>query len=493
MNATGDGDLAGRERRGRGQVAQRPDGRLRRRWEVPCGPVAPDSSSAAAPVDGPPPRPSRKDRFIAKVVSFLARAVYREIEIYVPEPVPPNAPLVTVSNHFGGLADALVLLAVMPRRPGIVARDVIWKIPPAAWLMNWIGGIPVHKPEDRGSATSNDEMFASCYHALEEGGHILIFPEGVTRNEPSIAEVKTGAARIAIGARAHGAADVRILPVGIHYEDKAALRSRVFVNAARPFDVDRAVADHEGASGRVTANDRDAVRELTDAIDAGLRQAAPDFDDWDEANALAKAADITLRSQLADPSGDVPIGLRDRLANTLADRPADTRARVAAAVADYRTDLEGIGYTDAELHGKLSTGRFLRSLVWQVLVAAALFPFALVGAAINWIPFLLVKAAGLLRVAPSMASTIKPIVAFVAYGIAWGIVIWGAVSNFGWEGGLIAFILLPVYLAIVISFIDRFVLLWRAFRRWRARTGADDLEGHVAAHRAAVVEAVLAA
>ena len=65
--------------------------------------------------------------------------------------------------------------------------------------MNWIGAIPVHKPEDHNSPTSNDEMFASCYGALDDAGNILIFPEGVTRNEPSIATVKTGAARIAIG------------------------------------------------------------------------------------------------------------------------------------------------------------------------------------------------------------------------------------------------------------------------------------------------------
>ncbi len=447
--------------------------------------------------NGGPPSTTRKDRVIAKIISFLSRAVFREIEIYVPERVPPDAPLVTVSNHFGGFSDALVLLSVLPRRPGIVARDVIWKIPPAAWLMNWIGAIPVHKSEDKGSATSNDEMFASCYRALEEGGHILIFPEGVTRNEPSIAPVKTGAARIAIGARAHGAADVQILPVGIHYENKAALRSRVFVNAARPFDVDGAVADHEkkldpNGSGTVTANDRGAVRELTDAIDVRLRRAAPDFENWDEARSLAAGADIALRSQLDNPAARVPLGLRDRLANTLADRPPEARERITSAVTEYRDDLEGIGFTDAELHGQLSTGRFLRSLVWQVVFAVVLFPFALVGAAINWIPFLLVKAVGLLRVAPSMAATIKPIVAFLVYGITWGIVIWSAISRFGWQAGIVAFVLLPVYLAAVVSFIDRFVLLWRAFRRWRARTGSEDLAGHVAAHRAAVVEAVIA-
>ncbi len=437
---------------------------------------------------------TRRERAIAKIVSFLARAVYRDIEVYAPERVPADAPQLTVSNHFGGFADGLLLLYVFPGRPpGIIARDMIWKVPVAKSLMNWIGAIPVHKPEDRGSATSNDEMFASCYGALGEGRHLLIFPEGVTRNEPSIAPVKTGAARIALGARASGVPGIRIVPVGIHYEDKAALRSRVFVNGGVPIDLDDEIGELSDEPDVVDANDRQVVRDLTEDINVALRRAAPDYENWDEARAMARAAEITLRSQLDDPRGAVPIGLRDRLANTLADRPAEQRERITDAVDEYQRDLDAIGYTDAELHGKLTTGGFLRSLIWQAIVGVLLFPFALVGAAINWLPYLLVKAANLLRIAPSMAATIKPVVAIVAFGITWGVVIWQAVSAYGWEAGVAAFVLLPIYLAATIAFIDRIALLWRAFRRWRARAGSRGLEDDVAAHRRSIVEAVLAA
>ena len=182
-------------------------------------------------------RGSRKDRFLEKLFAFLTRSLYREVDVYSPVPLPSGEPQLNVANHFGGVSDALLLLGVLPDRPGIVARDVIWKVPFVGRLMNWVGAIPVHKPEDHNSSTSNDEMFASCYDALGDNGNILIFPEGVTRNEPSIAPVKTGAARIAIGARAQGVAGIKIIPLGIHYEDKAALRSRVFINVgitARP-------------------------------------------------------------------------------------------------------------------------------------------------------------------------------------------------------------------------------------------------------------------
>lgn len=436
---------------------------------------------------------SRKDRFIAKLVSFLTRSLYRELDVYWTVPIDRESPQLSVANHFGGVSDALILVAVLPRRPGIVARDMIWNVPLVGRLMTWVGAIPVHKPEDHTAATSNDEMFASCYGALADGGNILIFPEGVTRNEPSMARVKTGAARIAIGARAHGASAVTVVPMGIHYEDKAALRSRVFVNVGVPIEVDHVVSGQEQPGETVTANDHDAVNTLTDSIEVALRRVAPDFADWNEAGLLAKGAEITLRSQLDDPAGGVPLGLRDRLANTLADRSEEQRAKIRSTVSEYRGDLDAMGVTDAELQARLSTGGFVRTLVGQVIVGIFLFPFVVVGVAINVIPFLVVKAVGLLRVAPSMHSTIKPIVAALAYGVVWALVIWRATAEFGWVAGVAAFVLLPVYLAAVVLFIERLTLIWRAFRRWRVPTESNALKDQIAGRRAAVVEAVLAA
>jgi 1-acyl-sn-glycerol-3-phosphate acyltransferase len=436
-------------------------------------------------------RRSTKDRFIGKVVGFLIRSLYREVDVYAPVSTPNESPKLNVANHFGGVSDALLLLGVLPDRPGIVARDVIWNVPVVGRLMNWIGAIPVHKPEDHNSPTSNDEMFTSCYDALNDAGNVLIFPEGVTRNEPSIATVKTGAARIAIGARAHGVDGIQIVPIGIHYENKAALRSQVFINVGMPLDLDELIADQAPSGTEITASNRAAVDALTDGIDIALRRAAPDYEDWSEASQLATGAAIALRSQLDDSASEVPFALRDRLANTLADLPAEHRARICASVKEYQEDLETIGTTDAVLHARLRTGGFLSALVWQLIIGICLLPFVAVGIAVNVIPFLLVKAVGRLRVAPSMHSTIKPVVASLAFGITWGIVIWRAIAAFGWSAGGVAFILLPVYFAAVVLFVERLMLMSRAYRRWRAPGYPQPFSEQVAARRSAVVEAVL--
>jgi len=435
---------------------------------------------------------TRRDRVIARIVGFLARAFYRRIDVHWTEPA-RSGPVLSVANHFGGLADAIVVLDTLPRHPRIIARDVIWKIPLVGILMNWVGALPVHKSEDRGAMSANDQMFSSCYEGLRQGDLLHIFPEGVTRNEPSIARVKTGAARIVLGARASGVGGITIQPLGIHYEDKAALRSRIVVQGGRTIDVDGFAAPLEVDGRVVTADDRDAVAALTALIDAELRRAAPDYEDWGEARDLTEAAEITVRAELESDDLVVPIALRDRLANVLAELPAPHRVEIRSAVADYRADLDGVGLTDAEFTRQLTAGRFALRLTGQILLGVLLLPFAVVGAGINLIPFLIVKAVGLLRVAPSVMSTIKPIVAMVAFGITWGIQLWRIGEEWGVGGVAAGVVLLPVYAAAVVFVFDRAVMMWRLFRRWRATHKSRGITDELAAHRAAVFEATVAA
>ncbi len=51
----------------------------------------------------------------------------------------------------------------------------------------------------------NEDAFVECHRALSAGDVVAIFPEGTTHDRPRIDPIKTGAARIALGARATGA------------------------------------------------------------------------------------------------------------------------------------------------------------------------------------------------------------------------------------------------------------------------------------------------
>ena len=171
----------------------------------------------------------RSGGVLRRLARMAANLVYRDIDVHVASTGAADRPILAVSNHFGGLADGVLLVDSSPRRPRIVARDVIWKVSLVGRLATAAGMIPVHRAADGAARATNDEMFAAAYDSLREGEVVLIFPEGVTQDVPHMAEVKTGAARIALGARESGVEGICIQPVGVHYENKAGFRSRALV------------------------------------------------------------------------------------------------------------------------------------------------------------------------------------------------------------------------------------------------------------------------
>ena len=151
--------------------------------------------------------------------------LYRNVEVYEAPAQTARGPILGVANHFGGFADPLILVYALDRVPRFIARDVIWRYPVSKQILNFVGAIPVHKRQDEGPK-GNDQMFRSTYEALGSDELVVIFPEGITVDDPSIAPIKTGAARIALGARANGVEGIQIVPAGIHYEDKASYGAR---------------------------------------------------------------------------------------------------------------------------------------------------------------------------------------------------------------------------------------------------------------------------
>ena len=210
----------------------------------------------------------RRERFLKNVADLATRLLYRRIEVHQQLGATASGPQLGVANHFGGFADALILMYALDRVPRFIARDVIWRYPVAKQVMQFVRAIPVHKPADSAAkgAARNDQMFASTYHALGGEDLVVIFPEGITVDDPAIAPIKTGAARIALGARANGVAGIQIIPSGIHYEDKALLRSKVYVHVGDVIDLDRWVGENTEAGEDQDSSNRDLVTRLTGVI-----------------------------------------------------------------------------------------------------------------------------------------------------------------------------------------------------------------------------------
>jgi len=290
-----------------------------------------------------------------------------------------------------------------------------------------------------------------------------------------------------------GVEGIVIVPTGIHYEDKATLRSKVFVRIGNEIELDTDIDKYVEPGEPATAENRQAVVELTEDIERRLRATAPNFRDWDEERALTEAARVSLRAGLSKRE-EVDYGAEQRLAAMLARRPAAAKRKVESAVTTYDRDLEALGLNDRQFLFSLgSTRSFLWLLIRTAVLAILLLPFFLIGVVINAIPMLLVWLVGRLRVAPAMMATLKPIAAVLFFLVIWGVWVWRGAEQGGAVGAAAILVLLPVYLFAVIAFVERGSLLIRALVRWRRARSASGLRDQIMDHRGAVVDAVIEA
>lgn len=406
-------------------------------------------------------RPStRRGRFPRRLARGLASLVYRDVDIRQPEAGFPQGPTLAVANHFGGLSDGVLLVDSAPRMPRIIARDLIWKVPVVGWLATAMGMIPVHRAVDGGS-TSNDQAFASAYAALGHGDLVLIFPEGVTQDAPYMAPVRTGAARIVLGARHSGVTGISILPIGLHYENKAGFRSRALVNAGEAIDVDAwARARPDGVVNG--ADDREAVLALTEVIDTHLRRVAPNFPDWGTAQALETAAQVVLNdvdphSTAEDEYGDVSV-----VADRLNRAPEPLRQALVDAGATYRSALERTRTSDRTVvtHDRPRPGRWWRRVA-HALLLLLLLPYAVIGLLLIALPLLVVTIVSRLPIAPAERATFVPAAALLTFLAEWALFAWQSLGSDGWELGLLAVLLFPFFVAVFFYVVERVALVWR--------------------------------
>jgi 1-acyl-sn-glycerol-3-phosphate acyltransferase len=202
-----------------------------------------------------------------------------------------RGPRLIVAHHVNSLVDPLLLFAFIPGRPRFLAKSTLWQHPVTAPLVVLSDAIPVYRHQDGVDVARNTETFSRAREILGEGGTVALFPEGRSHSEPRPLPLKTGAARIALHALDEGRADgLRIIPIGVVYEDKGRFRSRVVLRVGEPIDPapEAAVYAKEG---------RAAVRKLTDRIAAGLEEATPRGMSWpagDTAPAPIRAARVLL-------------------------------------------------------------------------------------------------------------------------------------------------------------------------------------------------------
>jgi 1-acyl-sn-glycerol-3-phosphate acyltransferase len=130
-------------------------------------------------------------------------------------------PFVVVANHQSILD--ILLLSRLPREMKWVAKESLFKIPWAGWMLRMTGDIPVR----RGDAESGGEAMARARAYLARGMSVMIFPEGTRSTTGSLLPFKAGAFRLA------AEAGVPVLPVAVSGTGAGMPKGGPWVNPCR--------------------------------------------------------------------------------------------------------------------------------------------------------------------------------------------------------------------------------------------------------------------
>ena len=333
-------------------------------------------------------------RLLTSFFRFVVRVFYRHVEVTGVDNVPSRDPVLFAVNHPNGLVDPLFLLCFAPREVSFLAKAPLFTMPVIGWFARKFDSIPVYRKGDQ-VAGSNRETFAKARALLQRGGSIAIFPEGTTHSDPRLRELKTGAARIALGC---GCATMSVVPTGIYYTEKKTFRSAAMIAFGMPIDVKPEPVDENGEPNP------ESVERLTKEIERALDDVTLQADSHAALELIARAERI-FTGGTRDLATELELRRRFVEGYTyLRERDPQRLERLSAEVAQI----------DAEQIAARKPGA---AALWRLL----LLPFAIAGAIVHYptyrlVGFLSVRFA---RGEDEMIATIKAISALLLFPLTW--------------------------------------------------------------------------
>lgn len=378
-------------------------------------------------------------RLITALIRVVAKVFFRHIEIVGWENVPPDAPVIFAVNHPNALIDPIFLLCFAPRSVSFLAKAPLFRMPLIGWFVRAFDTIPVYRKQDN-LGTSNRATFDRARDVLKGGGTIAIFPEGTTHSDPKLRELKTGAARIALGA----GIDVLVVPAGLYYTEKKTFRSSALMYFGAPLPVKPEPVD-EGGEPRP-----ESVAALTASIERALADVTLQADSHHALDLIARAEQIFHGGDDRGLARELEIRRRFVAGHAYLRVHDPARlARLESHVA--RFDAQAL----APRHGVQA----------KTLVMLLLLPVAAIGAVIHYPLYRLIGflATRFARGEEEMVATIKAVGGMVFYPLLWiALAVWAGV-RLGVVWGVTVVIALPL-------------LAWLALRVFEA---LDDVVGRM--------------
>ena len=318
------------------------------------------------------------------------KGYFRSLHVEGRSNIPESGPLIFVANHNSAFMDPIVLAVHIRQSVYFLARGEAFKSKLASWIFGFLNMIPVYRPEISPDEMHKNKMvFKRCFDHLKKEKTILIFPEGYSETVRTLRQLKTGTARIALGAEDYNDfnLNLQIVPIGINYSDPHSFRSDVYVNFGSPIEVGQYESNY-------LDNEKDAVLKLTNEIEERLEELLLIVED-EKLGKLITQVDTLMRNEKGLKQNT---GGRERESFSLSKRITIAMASLKEKhpqrlidfrrkIKDYFKDLGRLGIKDAQIRRPGKRPNLLVAVLYMILGA----PVFIYGFLVNVLPFFTVR------------------------------------------------------------------------------------------------------
>jgi len=422
-------------------------------------------------------------------IARLAAAVFYRVR-YAGDRVPPSGPVLLVANHPNSLLDPTLVVAAAQRPVRFLAKAPLFSDGKIGWLVKAAGAIPVYRrADDPTQMNRNEDAFRAVWEALGSGSAVGIFPEGTSHSEPSMVPLRTGAARIALGAAAQAGGAFPIVPVGLVFRQKDIFRSDAMALRGEPVPWDDLAVRG--------VDDADAVHALTARIDAALRRVTLNLTSWED-QPLVEGAVRIWEAARGEPSQRAERVARLELTTRVLAAVRETNDAAGLALGEdvlrHLQRLDRLRLRPADLGADVGVSRGVRWAATRIhLVMPLGFVLAVVGAIPFWVPYQLTGSiVNRLRLEPDVRSTWKLLVGFVLYAV-WLLLLTAlAGALLGGLAALLCLVLVPAVAMAGLRVRERWATEWSDARRFFLLRSRRDMIGKLRKRQASLATQIQA-
>lgn len=410
---------------------------------------------------------------LAGLCHLIIRIFFRRVEVIGIDTLPSDGGLIFAANHPNGLVDPLLLFVSTPRWVSFLTKATLFQTPVVSLFVKSFDALPVYRAQDGADPKRNAETICRARDILGGGGGIAIFPEGTSHSDPKLKRLKTGAARMALGAAAVDAeagssTPVYIVPVGLYYTAKGRFRSSAAVLFGEAIRVAETVLGEDFEPGRLVA------QELTAEVGRGIEQVTVQAESV-ELLQMATAAEQILADDRSHTFAEA-VEIRQQIidGHALLRHIDDQRlGRLIQRIRSYEAERQALGVS----RGLARTARVSWLLAWCLLLALP----ALLGILSHYPTY---RAIGFIarRLAgknDDTLSSMKVLGALVLLPLTWSGLAAAVAWLSGWTAAGVAVALLPLCGYAALVFAERTATLFAGWRiAWltlRRRSAVEDL------------------